>query len=560
MAYLSLILLFSLAVTSCYAQFGNNAAQQKICLFDSVTKNRLAPLKLTNANCASNTSYCMNTIWKYTDFQYKGVGTLKPAKGEVVIFLTQDQQGKVDYVAMVNANIQVVSKVKVEIDGAEPVGIILKDDPDDGWLWNSNTNRGNFTWTTQPTYTDGVVIGHINFIDNYCVRSSYTQTATAITTISFLSGNVTHVNRVLSKPYVSGQVFEFCQYPVTQTTHTNASCPGVRDGSAGISIVVGPQSGVNFQWYNSTGALIANSATVTGLAAGTYFIYVNDVSADCSADRSVVVHENTLFGANVTTTKFACVTKGSASATPNGGSSGFTYRWFTAGGTELGTGSSITNLEIGNYFVRVNDNCGSSADTPFTITSVGCCGDATCQANEGCASLSYCAQDCGPCCAAGTYIDGAKCTVCPPGTRSAVAQSTSCTSCPANTFNAGGNDTCADCPDNYQSQTASGKCVKCPTGQVRASGEASCHTCGAGKFAQPCGSSSCASCPSGSSAADGSHVCSTCVAGTFSSSIGSASCSSCAAGSYSASGSSSCSPCPAGLASVSGATHLLACV
>jgi hypothetical protein len=541
-----------------FAQFSTQSVAQKICLYDRVTQQRLLPVKLNNAACSKNTSYCMNTIWKYGNFQYNGVASMKPVLGEVVMFLTQDEQGLIDYVAMLNANKDVQSQVRVEIDGAEPVDIILYDDPNDVWKWDRTTNRGNFTWTTKPSYTDGVVIGHINFIDNYCVRSSYTQTAGAINTMSILSGSINNVQRIMTQGYMSGQVFEFCQYPVTQTTHVDATCPGSTDGSATIGIVYGP-SNVEYRWYNSAGVQIGTAASISGLGAGVYHVLVNDTTAEaCNANRQVTIIDHTLLGADVTTTQFACTTKGSASASPLGGSGGFTYAWFNGAGTQIGTGSSISNLNPGNYKVRITDNCGSVKDTDFVITSVGCCGDNQCSASEGCGSPTYCAADCGTCCPAGTYVDGTNCVVCPPGSRSTVSQAPSCTSCPANTFNAGGNDACEPCPANYFSTAGSGKCVRCPAGQVRGTSEASCHTCGNGKFAAPCDSTACATCAAGTYATDGAYFCSTCPAGTFSA-AGASSCSTCAAGTYSASGASSCTTCPTGLSSAAGATHLLAC-
>jgi len=536
------------------------ASMQSICLYTDQAQTTLKPLQLKNTDCPKNTSYCMNAIYKYGNFQYNGISALKPVQGEVASFLVQSENGLVDFVTLLNTKMTVTSKVWVQITGAQPTNPILKDDPQDGWLWDSSTNSGNFTWTTQPGYTDGVVIGHINFTDNYCVSASFTQTAGAITTASIMSGTTANVSRVLSVPYTSGTAFEFCQYPVTASTYTNATCPGKSDGTARISVVFGPKT-MTFTWLNSKNVVVGNTASVSGLPTGTYTIYATDPSANgCNAQRSVTIWDNTLNGVDVTANQFTCTaTKGSASATPDGGSGGFTYQWTKVGSTTvLGTDSSISGLSVGSYSLTVTDSCGSTASSNFAITSSGCCGDGTCDANEGCTSATYCAADCGACCPPGTKVNGDACDVCPPGSRNSATQSTSCTPCPANTFNAGGNDTCAPCPVNYFSDAGSGKCVRCPAGQVRGTSDSSCSACPAGQFA-PCDDSTCTDCTAGTFSTSGSTFCSTCAAGT-SSDDGAASCTACSAGSYSSAGSSSCTACPTGTTTpAAGATHLLAC-
>jgi len=568
MAHHYSLILFVLIISVCFGQFSIQDTKQSLCLYSGSTNTVLKPLQLFNTDCPKNTSYCMNTIYKYSNFQYNGISALKPQLGEVTAFLAQSEDGSVDMVVLLNANVAVTSQVQLNITGADPVPILLYDDPTttgkntDFWNWNQTTNTGKFSWTTQPGYTDGVVIGHINFVDQYCVSASFTQAAGAINKVSILSGSTKNVSRVLSTPYTSGANFQFCQYPVTTTTYQNATCPGAKDGSASIAINFGP-SNVNYRWFDSSNNLVSSSASATGLGAGTYQVFLNDTNNanGCNANRQVVISDHTLNGAFVTTTPFACSTKGTASATPNGGASGFSYSWFKAGATSsFATGTKVTGLDQGNYFVRVTDSCGSSADTTFTIVTSGCCGDSICQANEGCTSTTSCAADCGACCPAGTTVDGDSCTVCPPGSRNNAAQSTSCTPCPANTFNAGGNDTCAPCPANYFSTAGSGKCARCPAGQVRDTSDSSCSACAAGSYAPPCDDSSCTACPAGSvSNASGATFCTSCSAGTFAA-AGQTSCSPCAVGSYSSSGASSCTACPSGTTTpAAGATHLLAC-
>eukprot|EP00026_Physarum_polycephalum_P004746 Phypoly_transcript_04769.p1 GENE.Phypoly_transcript_04769~~Phypoly_transcript_04769.p1 ORF type:complete len:222 (+),score=28.73 Phypoly_transcript_04769:951-1616(+) len=191
---------------------------------------------------------------------------------------------------------------------------------------------------------------------------------------------------------------------------------------------------MTYIWVNSQNVQVGNTATVTGLPSDTYTIFATDPSSNgCNAKRTVTIWDNTLNGVDVTANQFVCTaTKGSATATPDGGSGGFTYQWTKAGNsTVLGTGSSISGLAVGSYSVAVTDSCGSTATSNFDITSPGCCGDGTCDANEGCGQDGYCQADCGFCCPAGTIPDGESCDVCPPGTRN--DGGSTCTNCPANT-------------------------------------------------------------------------------------------------------------------------------
>jgi len=347
---------------------------------------------------------------------------------------------------------------------------------------------------------------------------------------------------------------------VTTTSYTNASCPGVSNGTATLTVTFGP-SNMLYSWRNSAGSIISNSATVKNLASGTYTVYLNDTdSADnCDAQRVVVIGDNSLYGAYVTTTPFNCaIAKGSASATPNGGANGITYKWFN-GSTQIGTGSSISGLNIGNYVVNVSDSCGSVASTPFTIVTAGCCGDGICQSNEACGATP-CKADCGVCCPAGTINANGSCQVCPPGSNNAGNGATTCTPCPANTYNSGGSDPCSPCPANTHSSAGAGVCTRCPSGQVRSVNGTACGSCPGGTYA-PCDASPCTDCPAGSATpSSGYTFCTTCSAGTFAAS-GDTTCTSCPVNTYSNPGAGSCTPCPTGTSTSGsiGATHVLVC-
>jgi hypothetical protein len=493
----------------------------------------------------------MNVVWQYNNFQYNGIASLKPNRGEIALYLAQypDAAQSIHFVAILNANVTTEMNATIVMTGTGPAPIELYDDPypSDIWNWTAANTSGSVRWTTQPTYTDGCVIGPLTFTENYCISGTLKQPNNAISIISAFTGTYTNVSRAFSAPYTNGAAFQFCQYPQTLTITQNVSCPGRSDGSAGISVVFGPQQNI-FRWYNGS-VVIGSSANITGLSAGTYTAAVNDTNiAGCNAIRTVVIGQPTLYAPSVTANPFMCPGGGSASATPNGGAAGaFTYQWMQ-GGAVVGTGSSVSGLAVGAASVQITDSCGSQTTTSFTIVTPGCCGDGVCQANEACGMSGSCPQDCGICCGAGTYITGTTCTPCAAGTSSTAIGATSCPQCAANTFNAGGSDPCVSCANNTFSAAGSGVCMPCSCGQIRGSTDSACYACGAGLIPNTA-TSTCVACAPGTyTAASGASACQACAPGTYSATAGSTGCMACSSGTYAPAGAASCSSCPTGTA------------
>jgi len=109
------------------------------------------------------------------------------------------------------------------------------------------------------------------------------------------------------------------------------------------------------------------SPTASGLVSGTYSVLVGDASG-CSATYSVVVPLvlNT-FSITSAQTNIKCFgnSNGSASATPAGGTSPYSYAWSTA---PMQTSSSISNILVGNYSVIITDANGCTQTSTFSIT------------------------------------------------------------------------------------------------------------------------------------------------------------------------------------------------
>ncbi|MFH2096068.1 MAG: T9SS type A sorting domain-containing protein, partial [Bacteroidota bacterium] len=135
------------------------------------------------------------------------------------------------------------------------------------------------------------------------------------------------------------------------TYYKDVSCTGWSDGEATVTAQNG-STPYSYLWSNG-----ANTATVTGLAQGTYYVTVTDQCTN-QVVRSVVIGLNTLQIVSESTTctpKKQCL--GTASIQVTGGTSPYNYIWNNGGTTP-----TITNLCKGVYKVTVTDALGCQLD------------------------------------------------------------------------------------------------------------------------------------------------------------------------------------------------------
>ncbi|MCO6480930.1 MAG: T9SS type A sorting domain-containing protein, partial [Phaeodactylibacter sp.] len=138
---------------------------------------------------------------------------------------------------------------------------------------------------------------------------------------------------------------------------TEVSTCGAADGAATVTIGQGlPPLAISW----STGA---STATISGLAGGTYSVTVTDGNG-CTANGSVLVIEPPAVSVTVTATDTVCAGEatGMAAAMVSGGTMPFTYLWNTGE-----TASTIDNLPAGTYNVTVTDANGCQATGSATI-------------------------------------------------------------------------------------------------------------------------------------------------------------------------------------------------
>ncbi|MFL5763603.1 MAG: PKD domain-containing protein [Bacteroidia bacterium] len=140
----------------------------------------------------------------------------------------------------------------------------------------------------------------------------------------------------------------------------NVSCFGGSNGSTTGS-VSGGTPGYIYSWTPSGGS----GATASGLSAGTYTLTVTDAKG-CTVSSSVTITQPVVLSVTTTALNETCdyLNNGSATATPSGGTPGYTYSWSPGGAT----GATASSLSAGTYTVTVTDTKGCTVTSTATVT------------------------------------------------------------------------------------------------------------------------------------------------------------------------------------------------
>lgn len=146
-------------------------------------------------------------------------------------------------------------------------------------------------------------------------------------------------------------------------TSTNVSCNGGSNGQAVIS-VSGGTSSYSYAWSPSGGT----SATATGLSAGAYTCVVTDANG-CTLSQNYTITQPTVLAASSSATNVDCYgnANGTATVTPSGGTSGYTYSWFPTGQTT----ATASSLQDGTYICTITDANGCTTTSSVQITEPG---------------------------------------------------------------------------------------------------------------------------------------------------------------------------------------------
>lgn len=205
---------------------------------------------------------------------------------------------------------------------------------------SANVNGGNtpYTYSWSPTGGNGATATGL-------CSGSYTLTVTTADgctdTASFVINNTANL---FANP--GGQ--------------TPASCFGGSNGNATVN-ASGGTTPYSYSW-NTTPP--QNTATATGLLAGTYTATVTDNSG-CTAQNVFTITQppvSAAFGSSVNASCNASCT-GTANVVMTGGTAPYTYAWSPSGGNT----SAATGLCAGNYTVTVSDANGCIATNSYTV-------------------------------------------------------------------------------------------------------------------------------------------------------------------------------------------------
>lgn len=206
----------------------------------------------------------------------------------------------------------------------------------------------------------------------YVVKTTYKQITDP--TQTYYSLDTINVNRLSGLPF---------------TVSTTQSTCGQNTGT----ITVTAQGGTSPYQYGLNGGPLQNSNVFTGLAAGTYTVYIVD-SQGCDSTGTATITNTGSLPSSFTALNTSCpgVNNGSISVTPTLGTSPFSYS--LNGGTPQ-TNNTFSGLAAGSYTITftdanlcsgtitVNITAGANITSTSTTTSLTCPG-----ANNGTATIT----------------------------------------------------------------------------------------------------------------------------------------------------------------------------
>jgi len=149
---------------------------------------------------------------------------------------------------------------------------------------------------------------------------------------------------------------------VISVSTTNASCGGVCDGSATVTITGGTGPYV-ILWSN-----LGVGNTINGLCAGQYSVIVTDANF-CTQTVNFQLTEPPVLNANITSTvQVLCAGSctGQATVQGSGGTPTYSFQWSNGQTTP-----TVGNLCVGTYSVIITDGIGCTATATVTINDNG---------------------------------------------------------------------------------------------------------------------------------------------------------------------------------------------
>lgn len=146
-------------------------------------------------------------------------------------------------------------------------------------------------------------------------------------------------------------------------SHTNASCPGINNGS----ITITPTAGSTPYSYVLNGGTAQASNVFSGLAGGNYTITFTDVNG-CTGTKTVTLTTGAAITSNGSTVNTTCMGATNGSVTVTGTSGTAPYQYALNGGTNQASGT-FTGLAAGNYTVTITDANGCTGTRTLTVAN-----------------------------------------------------------------------------------------------------------------------------------------------------------------------------------------------
>ena len=241
-------------------------------------------------------------------------------------------------------------------------------------LKTGNTAAGTFaltntTTTSLQTASSKQYVGHKNANSTRSWTFNWTAPAAGTGVVTFYtSGMLADGTGDEAFDYVHTKSWAVSEIttPVCNFSATASSVAVTCNGSSTGSATVTPSGGTTpytYAWSNG-----ATTATASNLAAGTYTVTVTESSTQhCTATASVTVTQPTALAATTSSVAASCgQSNGSATVTPSGGTSAYTYSWSSGATT-----AAASNLAAGTYSVTITDANNCTLSKSVTVTSTG---------------------------------------------------------------------------------------------------------------------------------------------------------------------------------------------
>lgn len=220
------------------------------------------------------------------------------------------------------------------------------------------------TYTVTPTKCTGSSDGCINVTPaggTGPYTHSWSNGATTANPCNFAAG--TYADTIRDSRgcmHVEANIVMTEPAPVTQTlTPTPILCPGDSNGT----ITVVPSGGTPGYTYQWAAPLSSSSATVSGLAAGSYTVSVTDANGCTSTGSATVAPANPMIMApKVKDVLCTPLKNGYIFVGVTGGAPAYSYLWSTGN-----TSDYIAGLDSGLYTITVTDGNGCTIDSTFHV-------------------------------------------------------------------------------------------------------------------------------------------------------------------------------------------------